>query len=122
MAHEGPGDEDLLALAAGQVADELVLQGIDIHLFQAVPDDFFMLQVQDLAVTVEDFPDRNRELAVQRLEALGHIGPMAIGIGNGPPARRQQAQDEFDERTLAAAVFTDDGNIVAVADGHVDIF
>lgn len=83
LAHEGPRDEHLLALPAGQAPHELVPEAVHVHLIQRAADNVPVLQAEDSPLAVHHLLHGDGKLPVQRVEALGHIGAVPERIGDG---------------------------------------
>ena len=121
MSHESTGDEYLLALTARQVADEGIAMLLHTDKFQIMSYERFIGNMEDLAIAIHDLPYCDRKLAIQRLEALRHIGRTLEIVGKTALCRLQKAQEELDEGALARAVFPDNRNIITIPDFQVQV-
>ena len=77
-----------------------------------------ILELKEPGLKMEQFSHGHGKLLIDKISGLRDIGRLTECGSEGPVKRTQEAQHDFNERTLAAAIFTYDRYIVPIMDFH----
>jgi hypothetical protein len=137
LIDQGTGDEDALLLAAGEAADGLVGKVVHFDGLEGIEDALFLLAGEAAEEILsadeseeDDLFDRDWEVPIEdvALWDVADEGAVGAGIawgaaedGDGAGIRRHDAEHEFHEGRLAAAVGTDDAEGGAIFDVEGDV-
>ena len=136
FAGQGAGDQDALALSAGELADLAICQIGHVHPFQCPVDRIAAnlagadaaAPAEAVAAHLHHFAHCDREAPVDIVD-LRHVAQRAahvvraLSVDLHPSAlRTQQAGDGLEQRALAGAVAADDGGERARRQGEIELF
>jgi hypothetical protein len=134
FANEGAGDEDALALAAGEFGEGVLGVVDEVHAFEGMVGGFLVFAGVATAEAIvdaaheDDVAGGDGELGVE-VEVLGHVSDAGGGVARGgaedfdlAAIGFEEAEDEFKEGGFAAAVGADEAEGFAARDGEGGLF
>ena len=134
LSGEGAGDEDTLALAAGEGGEAAVFEVVEVHLFEGILGKFAVWgakRSEGAGLTEsaheDDVGNVDGEIGVH-LAVLGDVSDLGAGVfgssveyGNGAFLGAEEAEDKFEHGGFAGAVGADDADEIAFGEFQVDI-